>query len=224
MTDWDLKGPGGGDMDGGNIQNATVLDGVAPSPFICPSNRMVRFSLQVQGPNEPRALLSDYAGIAGADGNDPLNRYDPAGVEQCHRLERDSLRQQRDHNRRRLRRNNQRDDARRAVGLQCQEPGRARPGLPQFGLCRARGSARAASGTNRSAAETYYPYAQQPSLQHHDDRSAARQQGLRLSPWTPPTALTTACGQPAATTARPSSRAIPSGAAHRLCRRFRPLS
>jgi prepilin-type processing-associated H-X9-DG protein len=76
---------GGGDMEV-NMQNGSVLNGVGPSSFMCPSSPMPRrFSLLVRGPTNPcSAMLSDYAGIAGADGNDPMNRYDPAGVQNVH--------------------------------------------------------------------------------------------------------------------------------------------
>lgn len=66
-----LSGYAAGDLDVG--VNMHVLDGFAPTAFICPSNPMGRFSLHKR--SNCKAMLADYAGIAGADGNDPRNRY-----------------------------------------------------------------------------------------------------------------------------------------------------
>ena len=56
--------------------NKNILDGFALGAFICPSNCKGRFALKKQ--SNCRAMLGDYAGIAGADANDPLNRYNGA--------------------------------------------------------------------------------------------------------------------------------------------------
>lgn len=69
-----FTGTSPGDMDVG--VNRNTLDGFAPTAFICPSNPMGRFSLHKQ--SNCKAMLADYAGIAGADGNDPQNRYNGA--------------------------------------------------------------------------------------------------------------------------------------------------
>ena len=70
-----LFGLGAGDLDYG--VNAKTLSGFGPALFICPSSRMPHFALGAQ--QNARWLLADYGGIAGADGNDPQNRYNGAG-------------------------------------------------------------------------------------------------------------------------------------------------
>ena len=63
-------------MDVGE-QQEQMLDGFAPAALY--------MSLEPHGPiladegSNCRAMLGDYAGIAGADGNDPLNRYGAVG-------------------------------------------------------------------------------------------------------------------------------------------------
>jgi prepilin-type N-terminal cleavage/methylation domain-containing protein/prepilin-type processing-associated H-X9-DG protein len=66
-----MSGYAPGDMDIG--VNMHALDGFTASACICPSSPMGRFSLHQV--SKCRAMLADYAGIAGADGNDPLSRY-----------------------------------------------------------------------------------------------------------------------------------------------------
>lgn len=66
-----LKCLDAGDMDVGC--NRFILNGFAPSVFICPSCPMHRFSKHKQSGSD--ALCADYAGIAGANGNDPSRRY-----------------------------------------------------------------------------------------------------------------------------------------------------
>ncbi len=71
----DPAGLGAGDSDYG--PNRFTLSGFAPSVFICPSCPMPRFSKHQQSGSD--ALMADYGGIAGADGNDPAARYNGAG-------------------------------------------------------------------------------------------------------------------------------------------------
>jgi prepilin-type N-terminal cleavage/methylation domain-containing protein/prepilin-type processing-associated H-X9-DG protein len=73
----DLSSVSAGDMDYGT-RNVPFLADFAPSLFVCPSSALPRFSLL--GQTKINVLLSDYAGIAGADGNDSENRFTGVNV------------------------------------------------------------------------------------------------------------------------------------------------
>lgn len=71
----DMYEPGGLDLDRGptHSDNYLALDGYAPDSIFCPSSDMPRLLPQVaSGVN---VAAADYAGVAGASGNDPQERY-----------------------------------------------------------------------------------------------------------------------------------------------------
>ena len=70
-----LYGSGGLDLDYGpeHNQNHRVLNGWAPEVMFCPSSDMPRFYPQIRSGMEVAA--AEYAGVAGASGNDPEERY-----------------------------------------------------------------------------------------------------------------------------------------------------
>lgn len=73
----DLTAVSAGDMDYG-LRNVPFFADFAPSLFVCPSSSLPRFSLL--GQTQINVLLADYAGIAGADGNDPEMRFNGVNV------------------------------------------------------------------------------------------------------------------------------------------------
>ena len=61
-----------GDLDY-SPRNMPILKDFAPSTYICPSSRMAKFSYL--GTSHVNVFLANYAGIAGADEQDPANRF-----------------------------------------------------------------------------------------------------------------------------------------------------
>ncbi len=64
--------PDAGDLDY-SAENKDVLGDFAPPVYTCPSSSMERFSFL--GTSKVNVFLSNFTGIAGADGEDPSNRF-----------------------------------------------------------------------------------------------------------------------------------------------------
>jgi prepilin-type N-terminal cleavage/methylation domain-containing protein/prepilin-type processing-associated H-X9-DG protein len=72
----DLGSLSAGDLDY-SVANIPALQDFAAGLYACPSSPMERFSFL--GTSKVNVFLSNYAGIAGADGQDPKNRFNGVG-------------------------------------------------------------------------------------------------------------------------------------------------
>lgn len=68
----DMEAISAGDLDYG-VANIPALQDFAAGLYSCPSSPMDKFSFL--GTSQVRVFLANYAGVAGADGQDPKNRY-----------------------------------------------------------------------------------------------------------------------------------------------------
>ncbi len=68
----DLDAVSAGDFDY-NTTHRDTFDNFAPASYVCPSSPLPRYSWL--GQTKIHVLIANYTGIAGADGNDPKNRW-----------------------------------------------------------------------------------------------------------------------------------------------------